>query len=108
MAKAAYSNWLTGLADENADLDALTGQLVDSVVTAAGNIIPRLGRIVGTALGSIPQLVEKVGPELASSLGTMLSTAFETVKGSLPQGMQESIAAGCTSHRPRTESSCRR
>ena len=93
MAKAAYSNWLTGLADENADLDALTGQLVDSVVTAAGNIIPRLGRIVGTALGSIPQLVEKVGPELASSLGTMLSTAFETVKGSLPQGMQESIAA---------------
>ncbi|WP_418665662.1 phage tail protein, partial [Alistipes finegoldii] len=93
MAKAAYSNWLTGLADENADLGALTGQLVDSVVTAAGNIIPRLGRIVGTALGSIPQLVEKVGPELASSLGTMLSTAFETVKGSLPQGMQESIAA---------------
>ncbi|WP_371298235.1 hypothetical protein [Paraeggerthella sp.] len=93
MAKAAYSNWLTGLADENADLEALTGQLVDSVVTAAGNIIPRLGRILGTALGSIPQLVAKVGPELAASLGTMFSTAFETVKGSLPQGMQDSIAA---------------
>lgn len=50
-AKAAWSNWLTGLADENADMSALTDQLVDSVVTAAGNVIPRIGVIV-TTLGS--------------------------------------------------------
>ena len=32
-AKAAWTNLQTGLADENADLDALVGELVDSVVT---------------------------------------------------------------------------
>lgn len=56
-AKAAWDNWLVGLADDEADIEALTTQLVDSVATAASNIVPRLGQILST-LG--PALMETI------------------------------------------------
>lgn len=46
MAKAAWQNWLTALADDSADVGELTAQLVDSVATAASNIVPRIGVIM--------------------------------------------------------------
>lgn len=50
--KAAWSNLATGMADETADMERLTQDFVDSVGTAAKNIIPRVQQIVigvGTA-----------------------------------------------------------
>lgn len=50
--KAAWSNLATGMADEEADMEQLTQDFVDSVGTAAKNIIPRVQQIVigvGTA-----------------------------------------------------------
>lgn len=44
--KAAWSNWLGGLGDENADLSGLTDNLIGSVETAVvDNILPTIGRI---------------------------------------------------------------
>lgn len=43
--KGAWENWLVGLGDPNADMSALTDNLVDSVQTAWGNIEPVLGQI---------------------------------------------------------------
>ena len=40
--KSAWSNLVTGLADENSDLDKLINNFVDSTATAAKNIIPRV------------------------------------------------------------------
>lgn len=40
--KAAIDNWVTGMGQANADIDALTKDVVDSFVTMAGNIIPVL------------------------------------------------------------------
>lgn len=47
-AKAAWENWLTGLADSNADMEGRTDELVFSVKTAANNIIPRAQEILGS------------------------------------------------------------
>lgn len=50
--KSAWSNLATGMADETADMEQLTQDFVDSVGTAAKNIIPRVEQIVigvGTA-----------------------------------------------------------
>lgn len=50
--KSAWSNLATGMADETADMEQLTQDFVDSVGTAAKNIIPRVQQIVigvGTA-----------------------------------------------------------
>lgn len=44
--KAAWSNLLTGIADDNADFKTLIGQFVDSLVTVGENIIPRINIII--------------------------------------------------------------
>lgn len=51
MMKAAWTNLATGMADETADMEQLTRDLVDSVGTAAKNIIPRVQQIV-TGVGT--------------------------------------------------------
>lgn len=60
MAKASWANLVTGIADENADIDALIGDFVDSFVTAGENIIPR----VETIVGGLGQLLQKGGERL--------------------------------------------
>lgn len=47
MAKAAWENWLTELGKDDADMGKLTEELVESVETAASNVIPRVATIVG-------------------------------------------------------------
>ena len=42
-AKAAWSNLVTGLADDNQDLSGLMDSFVSSAMTAADNILPRVG-----------------------------------------------------------------
>lgn len=44
--KAAWSNLLTGIADDNADFKTLIEQFVDSLVTVGENIIPRINIII--------------------------------------------------------------
>ena len=46
-AKAAFMNFTVGIADENANVEELLNQLVESVVIAGGNIVPRVGEILG-------------------------------------------------------------
>ena len=60
--RAAWSNWLTELGKDEADIAGLTSRLVGSVVTVAGNVVPRLKEIaegalqgVGAALGDLAQ-----------------------------------------------------
>ena len=72
MMSAAWDNWLTGLGSDDADMGALTDQLVSSLDTVAKNIAPRVGIILGT-LGE--ELVDR-GPELAQQIGDMLIKAF--------------------------------
>lgn len=72
MMSSAWDNWLTGLGSDDADMGALTDQLVSSLDTAAKNIAPRVGIILGT-LGE--ELVDR-GPELAQQIGDMLIKAF--------------------------------
>lgn len=49
--KAAWENLSTGMADETANMENLAKNFVDSVGTAANNIIPRVGQIV-TGIGT--------------------------------------------------------
>ena len=84
--KAAWSNLLTGIADENADLEKLSGQLVDAVATAASNIVPRVVEIVkgmGAALVQVvPGLIEELKP-IAEDLVSNLATAIQAKAGEI-------------------------
>ena len=81
--KAAWDNWLVGLGSDTADISALTGQLVDSAVVAASNVVPRVGEIVGTIIGELPSMLSGIGPVLSEAMGTIGTTAMDTLRASL-------------------------
>lgn len=45
MLKGAWSNWLAGLMNPDADVEALTGQLIESLGIVISNIAPAVGRM---------------------------------------------------------------
>ena len=86
MAKAAWQNWVTELGKDNADMEKLTTQLVDSVTTAASNIVPRIAVIAGAAMAALseqlPSAVEQLGASLseyAPTLGASVMSLIGTV-----------------------------
>ena len=72
-AKSAWTNWVTGLADNSQDFGQLTENLVNSVVTAGENIIPR---------------IEETLPNVVNGLNVLISTAVDMLPDLLPQFAQ--------------------
>ena len=83
--EAAWSNWLTGIADENADMDKLTDDLVESVGNAVDNVVPRiqeiLGRIGPAARDAIGGVLRDVSPELGDSFDKAAEGAGKLAEG---------------------------
>lgn len=100
MMKAAWQNWLAELGKDNADINGLTKQLVDSVGTVIQNVGPRIAQIITGITAALPQLFSSLGSTLPAlvmqilppvlgalgQLGTMLLTSATTwISTSLPQ-----------------------
>nr|DAG10858.1 MAG TPA: tail tape measure protein [Caudoviricetes sp.] len=100
MMKAAWQNWLAELGKDNADINGLTKQLVDSVGTVIQNVGPRIAQIITGITAALPQLFSSLGSTLPAlvmqilppvlgalgQLGTMLLTSATTwITTSLPQ-----------------------
>ena len=85
MMKAAWSNLLTGIADENADLGTLINNFASSVGTAAENIIPRITQILsglGSAISQIAPIIAQQLPGVISSvLPSMISAGVQLLVG---------------------------
>lgn len=77
MAKAAWDNWLAGLGNEDADMEGLTDQLVQSVVIAGENIIPRVGQIMTTLGQTVADYAPDVGLYLRDALINVLPEAVQ-------------------------------
>ncbi len=77
MAKAAWENWLTGLGDENADMEVLTDQLVASAATAGEKIIQRAGQIMVTLGQTVADYAPGVGLYLRNALINVLPEAVQ-------------------------------
>ena len=77
MAKAAWDNWRAGLGNEDADMEALTDQLVGSVVTAGENIIPRVGQIMTTLGQTVADYAPNVGRYLRIALSNVMPEAVQ-------------------------------
>lgn len=100
MMKASWQNWLAELGKDNADINGLTKQLVDSVGTVIKNVGPRIAQIITGITAALPQLFASLGGTLPAlvmqilppvlgalgQLGTMLLTSATTwITTSLPQ-----------------------
>lgn len=71
MMKAAWTNFLTGMADPDQDFDALLGNLVDSVVTVADNLVPRIAALLPRLVSGLSQLAQSLAryiPNIVSQL----------------------------------------
>jgi phage-related protein len=68
--KSAWQNLVTGIADENANFDVLISNFVESVGTAADNILPRIEK----ALGGIGLLIERLSPIIIENLPSLVET----------------------------------
>ena len=114
-AKSAWSNLVTGLADDEADFGTLMDNFVGSVKTAAGNIAPRIGtalngvakliqEIVPVAMQYIPQIITEFLPTIADAavgIVTSIGTAiFDNIDQILEFGQQmlDSLLEGITSN----------
>lgn len=103
--KAAWQNLVTGVADDTADFEGLVSDFVESVGTAAGNVLPRvttalngaaqlITALLPTVIEAIPQLISEVLPQMATaavnivhalmngiseSSGTLINSAMEII-----------------------------
>lgn len=82
--RAAWENWLAGLGNEQADMSALTDQLVNSVITAGQNVIPRVGEIMTTLADTVAQQAPQVGQRLYEAL---MATLPESVSGPIQEAL---------------------
>ena len=62
--KSAFTNLVAGLADDNADIDALITNVVESAETAFNNLLPAFER----AIMGVVSLIEKLAPVIAERL----------------------------------------
>ena len=69
MTKSAWTNLLTGMADDNANFDTLIDNLVNSASAFGDNILPR----IEMAIKGIGQLVEKLLPPIVARLPQLIT-----------------------------------
>lgn len=79
MMKGAWDNLLVGVADDNADFDALMNNFVDSVVTVGENVIPRVETIIGGTGTLLSSLIQNVIPMLIAEIPGILNTALPLI-----------------------------
>lgn len=98
---AAWENFLTGMADPDQDFDTLLNNLIDSALTAADNLIPRivettprlvdgLTQIATNLSGYLPGILQELLPSILDGTQALL----DSVSAALPDliGMAVNIA----------------
>lgn len=83
--KAAWSNFVTGLGNDNANISELSAQLIESVGTVAENVLP----VVETVLKNIAEAVQRDGPEMIQKF---VSYAIEKLPEVISLGLQMVIS----------------
>lgn len=86
--KAAWTNLVTGIADDNADFDKLVNDFVDSVSAMLDNLIPRILTAIEGLGELIPKLIEVLMnhlPEIIQTGQNILNALLQGIVGNIPQ-----------------------
>lgn len=79
--KAAYQNFVTSLGDQNADIGALTEELIQTAGTVAENVLP----VIENVVKNIAETVKKQGPDMITKF---VAYATEKLPEVLKLGIQ--------------------
>lgn len=92
--KSAWQNMLTGIADEEAPFDNLINNLVDSIITAGENLLPRIKVIaegISTLVLSGIQLIVNHLPEIIKVGADILKSLVQGIQETLPEIINATI-----------------
>ena len=89
-AKAAWSNLVAGLADDEADIDALVKNFADSVVTVGKNLIPRVARVGESVIG----LIKNYGNVAINQVKANAPGWWDKVQNYMEDNLPDDIKAG--------------
>lgn len=82
--KSAWSNLVTGLADENSNLGVLLENVISSAFTVVDNVLPRIEQAlpsVATAITTaIPELITKISEVIDTALPTIIESAVSIIE----------------------------
>ena len=73
--KSAWTNLVTGIADDNADFETLIGNFVESVGIAAGNILPRIEQ----SLIGVGDLITSLAPVAVNAISDLIEDVLPSV-----------------------------
>ena len=80
MTKSAWTNLLTGMADDNANFDVLVQNLVNSLGSLGENLLPR----IKIAIEGIGELIRTLLPKVLDEIPELMASLF-------PESMQEDV-----------------
>ena len=91
--QAAWENLTTGLADPNADIGALIGNMIDSAETFLGNLLPIAEQALSGIIGAIrdfgPSIIQTFIPMVVELLPQLIDAGVQ-LAGAVGQGLAES------------------
>lgn len=90
--KSAWSNLLTGMSNENLNLDKLVQNVIDSVNTFADNLIPRLQIMLPRFAEGLNRLVTGLIPYVGPALELLLPSLVQGI-GGLVSGIVQALPA---------------
>lgn len=104
MVKASWANLISGMAQEDADIERLLEDLTSSIGTFAGNLLPRIEQFL-TGFGAviekaapilaekIPQVAERVLPSITATAFSLVTSFATAIMGALPALVPAAVGA---------------
>ena len=102
MTRAAWSNLVTGIADDNADFEQLIDNFVESAGIAANNLLPRIevaltgvGKLIETLfpviMDRIPSIITNTLPSILASAGSIVMALVDGIIENAPMILETAI-----------------
>lgn len=91
--KSAWQNLLAGMSSSSANMDVLIQNLVDSVSTFAGNIMPRIAPLINGMVQTAVQLLPQAVNMLTNQLLPLITAQIPNIVSGLSQVVQAIVAA---------------
>ena len=101
--QSAWSNWLTGLGRDDADMGQLTDNLVNSFTAATKNAVPRIGTILGTVIKAFPDVVASVKEALPGITEEIFAALNEAFAGTPLEGLGDKVTGFVSGMQPMVE-----
>ena len=90
--KAAWSNLLTGMSNDNLNLDDLVQNMIDAVGTYADNLLPRIQTMLPRLADGMTQLINGLVPYVGPAMETLLPPLVQGI-GALVSGIVQALPA---------------